>query len=56
MINPDRISLSQNEVKALLYGEPKHDFTAAMTRLAGWLAEYGDAESATPSPGPKTEG
>lgn len=56
LINPDRITLRQDEVKALLYGAPKHDFTAAMTRLAAWLAECGDAHSATPSPSPNAEG
>jgi hypothetical protein len=33
------ISVSRDEVKALLFGTPKDQFTAALIRLASWLEE-----------------
>jgi hypothetical protein len=38
----DGLTISQAEVKALLYGVPKFEFSQALTRLAAWLAELDD--------------
>lgn len=42
------ITISEAEAKALLYGLPKHEFTAAMSRLAKFLAEEGSDNAAEP--------
>lgn len=42
------LTISSAEVKALLYGVPKHEFSTALSRLASWLGEHDD-ETPTPS-------
>lgn len=51
----DGITISQAEVKALLYGVPKFEFSQALTRLAAWLAEVDDT-APPPSPAPNLVG
>lgn len=41
------LTISAAEVKALLYGVPKYEFSTALSRLAAWLAENDDE---TPTP------
>lgn len=41
------IMINAEEVKALLYGVPKYEFSTALSRLASWLAEQDDE---TPTP------
>lgn len=43
------ITITQGEVKALLYGIPKFAFSQAITRLAAWLAKVDDT---APPPSP----
>lgn len=43
------ITINAEEVKALLYGVPKFEFSTALSRLASWLAEHDD-ETPTPTP------
>ncbi len=42
----DGLTISVAEARALLHGMPDYDFSAALTRLANWLAEYDE----TPTP------
>ena len=42
------LSIGEQEIKALLYGKPTHEFSMAIGKLASWLAENGS--DAAPSP------